>query len=294
MDKELSGVEKLRDGANYLRKVIGISTEFLSSIQKRMGSPKTLLDTFVRVYFSTFGCILIGVYFVMMILKPWFDGGGNWSYVQEVWSHWQTLNAAMIAFTASLLAVYAAKYHEEQNRESQLLAARALLPQTLSDLTKYTTEMASFYTESIEFWKGMPKRTGKKPVPPKLDLANTTAIFTKCMENADIDVVLVMAKILSKTQYLSARVENEYENKQSSRRPSWREDAEYQLVELGVLQAKVNRMFDYGRYLQSKLDLSEFKSDEIAQGLLNLKISRAQYSNVYKKLEHTDLTFLSK
>ncbi|MCV5641229.1 hypothetical protein OFN49_40720, partial [Escherichia coli] len=67
----------------------------------------------------------------------------------------------MIAFTASLLAVYAAKYHEEQNRESQLLAARALLPQTLSDLTKYTTEMASFYTESIEFWKGMPKRTGK-------------------------------------------------------------------------------------------------------------------------------------
>ncbi|MBJ4011329.1 hypothetical protein JGD23_22805, partial [Salmonella enterica subsp. enterica serovar Kentucky] len=137
MDKELSGVEKLRDGANYLRKVIGISTEFLSSIQKRMGSPKTLLDTFVRVYFSTFGCILIGVYFVMMILKPWFDGGGNWSYVQEVWSHWQTLNAAMIAFTASLLAVYAAKYHEEQNRESQLLAARALLPQTLSDLTKY-------------------------------------------------------------------------------------------------------------------------------------------------------------
>ncbi|WP_228014026.1 hypothetical protein, partial [Vibrio sp. OPT46] len=172
--------------------------------------------------------------------------------------------------------------------------ARALLPQTLSDLTKYTTEMASFYTESIEFWKGMPKRTGKKPVPPKLDLANTTAIFTKCMENADIDVVLVMAKILSKTQYLSARVENEYDNKQSSRRPSWREDAEYQLVELGVLQAKVNRMFDYGRYLQSKLDLSEFKSDEIAQGLLNLKISRAQYPNVYKKLEHTDLTFLSK
>ncbi|OOX56007.1 hypothetical protein BJL79_20385 [Vibrio parahaemolyticus] len=291
MDKELSGVEKLRDGANYLRKVIGISTEFLSSIQKRMGSPKTLLDTFVRVYFSTFGCILIGVYFVMMILKPWFDGGGNWSYVQEVWSHWQTLNAAMIAFTASLLAVYAAKYHEEMNRKRQLLAARALLPQALSDLTKYTTDMASFYTESLEFWKGMPKSTGKKPVPPKLDMANTTAIFTKCMENAEIKVVLEMANILSRTQYLSARVENEYENNQPSRRPSWRGDIDHQLFELGKLQARVNRMFDYGRDLQSKLDLSEFKSKEVADGLSNLKISRTQYPNVHKKLENTDTTF---
>ncbi|EGQ9298898.1 hypothetical protein D8X80_15205 [Vibrio parahaemolyticus] len=291
MDKELSGVEKLRDGANYLRKVIGISTEFLSSIQKRMGSPKTLLDTFVRVYFSTFGCILIGVYFVMMILKPWFDGGGNWSYVQEVWSHWQTLNAAMIAFTASLLAVYAAKYHEEMNRKRQLLAARALLPQALSDLTKYTTDMASFYTESLEFWKGMPKSTGKKPVPPKLDMANTTAIFTKCMENAEIKVVLEMANILSRTQYLSARVENEYENNQPSRRSSWRGDIDHQLFELGKLQARVNRMFDYGRDLQSKLDLSEFKSKEVADGLSNLKISRTQYPNVHKKLENTDTTF---
>lgn len=291
MDKELSGVEKLRDGANYLCKVIGISTEFLSSIQKRMGSPKTLLDTFVRVYFSTFGCILIGVYFVMMILKPWFDGGGNWSYVQEVWSHWQTLNAAMIAFTASLLAVYAAKYHEEMNRKRQLLAARALLPQALSDLTKYTTDMASFYTESLEFWKGMPKSTGKKPVPPKLDMANTTAIFTKCMENAEIKVVLEMANILSRTQYLSARVENEYENNQPSRRPSWRGDIDHQLFELGKLQARVNRMFDYGRDLQSKLDLSEFKSKEVADGLSNLKISRTQYPNVHKKLENTDTTF---
>ncbi|MGF1768989.1 hypothetical protein L4D06_16600 [Enterovibrio makurazakiensis] len=276
-----------KDGYDLVCECMDRSVRGFKAIKDRIESPKLLFRTFITIATSIFAIALICTYIVMMTIKPWLDGGGNWSYVQGVWSHWQTLNAAMIAFAASLVAVYAAKYQDKQKRESQLLAARAMLPQALSDLTQNAKELAQFYKGTYEFWQADPPRQSKKPAPPKLNIDSATVIFSNCMQHANIEVVEAMADVLSMNQYISARAQSEYSDISLIRKSVWRMNMESQLCELGEMQAKINRMFDYGRKLQSELKITELAEKEIIQGMLNIDIPDYRYPNAYKHLART-------
>lgn len=59
---------------------------------------------------------------------------------------------------------------------------------------------------------------------------------------------------------------------------------ESQLHELGEMQARINRMFNYGRKLNSELELSNLTEDEVVQGMYNLDITGGRYVNAYKSL----------
>lgn len=272
------------DGYDLVYECIDRGINLLRAVRDNTESPRKLFRTFIRIATSTLVLIFIGAYFMMMIIKPWFDGNGQWSYVQGVWAHWQTFNAAMIAFSASLVAVYAAKYHEDQKRQSQLLAARAMLPQALSDLTQNTKELAQFYKETYDFWRAGPASTGNKPEPPKQNIDSAVVIFSNCMQHADIEVVEAMAKVLSMNQYISARAQSEYTEQALVRKSMWDMNMEYQLCELGEMQARINRMFDYGRKLHSELVLLNLTETEVGLGMLNLDISDCRYPNAYKSL----------
>ncbi|EPN4955266.1 hypothetical protein ACT0HV_003254 [Vibrio diabolicus] len=262
-----------KDGYGLVHECIDWGKSCLVSLRENIKSPAKLFDTFIKTATSISAMALIGAYFVMMIVKPWYDGGGNWLYVHDVWSNWQTLNAAMIAFSASLVAVYAARYSEEKKRHRQLIAARAMLPQALSDLTQHTTNLARFYRETYDYWRTDQTTRDEKPVPPKQSINGAVAIFSNCMQHANIEVVEMMAKVLSMNQYISARAQSEYNDAFLVRRTVWRLNMESQLCELGEMQALMNRMFSYGRELQSDLDVTSLTEQEISQGMRNINIA---------------------
>ncbi|MFN3014431.1 hypothetical protein ACK1CN_00700 [Vibrio coralliilyticus] len=261
-----------KDGYELVHECIYWGKSCLVSLRENITSPTKLFHTFIKTATSISAIALIGAYFVMMAVKPWYDGGGDWLYVHEVWSNWQTLNAAMIAFSASLVAVYAARYSEEKKRKRQLIAARAMLPQALSDFTEHTTNLANFYIQTYEYWRIEDTARDEKPVPPEPSINDAVAIFSNCMQHANIEVVEIMAKILSMNQYISARAQSEYKDRNLVRRASWRFNIESQLCELGEMQALINRMFSYGRELQSDLDLTNLTEQEISQGMRNINI----------------------
>ncbi|WFB47867.1 hypothetical protein [Vibrio coralliilyticus] len=251
----------------------------------KAGSPTLLFDLFIKITTSFTAIALVGLYLAMMIFKPWFDGRGSWSYVHDVWLQWQTLNAAMIAFSASLLAVYAARYMEEKKRERLLISIRAMLPQASSDFTLHTERLSLFYRQSYQYWgNSSPKETQEKPTPPIPQIDDAIATFSNCMQHSELPVVKLMAKILSMSQYISARARHEYTDEAVVRRASWRFNIEHQLLELGEMQALINRMFDYGRELNSDLNISDLTEVEIIQALKNINIYQHSFPGVYAEL----------
>jgi len=108
-------------------------------------------------YIIFFGKIIFLVYFIGMILVPIltsFSGGNyifrsilndiqkktclfDWNYIHSVWHDWQTLNAGMLALFASIIALTAARINEEKKRQRNFIAAQALLPASLAELSDY-------------------------------------------------------------------------------------------------------------------------------------------------------------
>ena len=50
------------------------------------------------------------------------------------------------------------------------------------------------------------------------------------------------------------------------------------------MQARINRMFTYGRKLNTELKLSDLTMMEISQGMYALDITDGKYPNAYKYL----------
>ncbi|MCD9522702.1 hypothetical protein GLP14_07585 [Photobacterium carnosum] len=277
-------VQLKSNGEDLVHKYIDRIINFFRLVRNNIESPKKLFRTFIRIVTSTILFIAIAIYLIMMFIKPWLDGDGEWTYVQGVWAHWQTLNASIIAFVASLVAVYVVTYNEKQNRKSHLLAARAMLPQALSDLTINTKALAQFYKETYDYWQLQSPKPINKPKPPKQNIDSAIAILSNCMQHANIEVVEAMAKVLNMNQYISARAQNEYTDKYLNRGTVWIVNQDTQLYELGEMQARINRMFTYGRKLNTELKLSDLTMMEISQGMYALDITDGKYPNAYKYL----------
>lgn len=187
----------------------------------------------------------------MMLVKPWIDGGGDWSYVHSVWAHWQTWNSAVIALFASLLAVYVVRYQDEQQRERKLMAARALLPAVLSDLSTCIEKLAKFYLDTFSYWQLPDEGHDRedRPHPPFFEDDHIAEAFSKCMEVAVPHEVKLLAKVLSMRQYILARTSSEYNDRSLVREELWRANIQSQLLELAEMRVYVGRLFDYGREL---------------------------------------------
>ncbi|MCZ4372319.1 hypothetical protein O4H50_10995 [Vibrio diazotrophicus] len=229
-------------------------------------------------------------YIYMMLIKPWVDGHGRWAYVQGVWAYWQTLNAAMLAFLASLFAVYAARYHENQSRTRQLLAARAILPQALSDLTTHVSALASFYSNTYRYWNRKEHitdndafTTPKPPEPISNDIANA---LSNCMMFVSSPKQLhLMANVLSMNQYITSRAWNGFaDESQLHEGELWTINTSHQLLELAEMYSYVSRLFDYGRDLESELDITELKLREVENSMLNLGINEFEHKMVYQMM----------
>lgn len=146
-----------------------------------------------------------------MVIFPWVKVWGDWEHVQKVWDRWQTLNAGILAFIASVIALNISKYHENKQRERRFIAARAFLPHALSELFAYYKQSAKLF---VEAWK---KINSKALTPFTLETAlpelpqSYKETFSRCIEQAQPEVGDYMAAILVALQLHNSRMESLYE-----------------------------------------------------------------------------------
>ncbi len=183
-----------------------------------------------------------------MFIFPWEDGKGDWHYVQIVWYDWQALNVGMLAFISSLIAFYISKYNAEKQRERNFAAAKAFLPESLSELTTYFRDSAKLLQEA---WR---HSSNNRKIPletrvPKLP-ARYKEIFSRCIEFAEADVGDYLAYIIMRLQIHHSRIVSLTEEFTSERSVIIPQNIVSYIYCLGELQGLINQFFEFARGLE--------------------------------------------
>lgn len=229
-------------------------------------------DTWVKIL-NFLGYPLIGIYLICMILAPWIAGGGDWKYVQSVWDRWQSLNVGMIAFTSSIVAFSISRYNEAEQRERNFTAAKAFLPEALSELTTYLKLSSSLLMEAWQRVKdraAIDKTVLMAPMPLKPVGINET--FSRCIEFAEPDVGKRLAYILMRLQIHHSRLQELESNfRESGRLYIGSANIISYLHCLAELQALTNRLFAFARDFE-KFDGSDLGWEDFRTAYFNLDI----------------------
>jgi len=106
-------------------------------------------DTLISIL-NGIGIPFVIIYVICMFIVPWITAEGEWVYVQKVWHSWQSLNVSLLAFIASLIAFNIARYNAEKKRSREFVAARAFLPEALSELNTYFSDCSLLLVEAFK------------------------------------------------------------------------------------------------------------------------------------------------
>lgn len=191
----------------------------------------------------------VAAYIICMFVIPISDG--SWQGVLDTWQTWQSFNAGALAFIASLVAFYVSTNQIRQQRYRRYVAARAFLPEALSELSYYCKESCAVYIKAY-------KRANNKSDTCKTELevplpnlpTDFKVTFSKCIESAirKDGLVTRLSDILSKLQVHHARMSslhNEFnENSYVAKAPT---TIISYLNCLGELQDLINKTFDVAR-----------------------------------------------
>jgi hypothetical protein len=203
--------------------------------------------------------VLGSIYFLCMIVAPWIIGDWRWSYVQDVWERWQGVNVGILAFAASFIAFEVTRYNESRQRKRDFLAARAFLPEALSELAAYLKDSADVHMAA---WNNAPQVA--IPSAP----SQYKDVFANCIRHADSDTGELLSEILMWLQVHTARLEQFIANPAHTAAMK-KINALDGLRLVGELQAKVNRLFDFARGI-GELDSRPLAWDDYKTAYLNL------------------------
>lgn len=235
-------------------------------------------DTLVSIL-NWVGVPLIGIYLICMFLYPWIFGHGNWGHVQGVWHSWQSLNVGMLAFLSSVIAFNISRFNANKQRERNFIAARAFLPDALSELTEYFKSSSSLLTEA---WQKVRKKSTKTPLQTQVPNLpeGYKEIFSRCIEFAEPDVGEHLAYILMRLQVHRSRI-NDLSN-------SFKEDSTVMvlpqniityLYRLSELQALINKIFGFARGLEA-FDGSDLVWEDYRNAYANLDIWTDEFDDL--------------
>lgn len=240
---------------------------------KHIGKVKP--DTLINIL-NWVGIPLVGVYILSMIIVPWIEGEYEWRYVQNVWHNWQSLNVGILAFISSIIAFNISRFNANKQRERNFIAAKAFLPEALSELTTYFKFCGTLLTEAWDRVNGNTDgcRTPLQQQVPELT-ESYKETFSQCIALAEPDVSEYLAYMLMRLQIHISRL-NDVEN-------SFREDRNtiFMLLPANIitymyclaeLQALINKIFDYARGLED-FDGSKLVWDDFRNAYGNLDIS---------------------
>lgn len=192
---------------------------------------------------------ILPFYICSMFVAPWLLGDFRWTYVHSVWNNWQSLNVGMLAFLSSTIALNISRYNAEKKRQREFVAARAFLPDALSQLAGYLRNCAEIVSEA---WPRVSNQADRCRTPLAATMPNLPEgyreTFSRCIERADSGVGEHLANILTKLQVHHSRFRELH--------ASFNEDARLvhipasfvsYIYRLGELQALVNNTFDFAR-----------------------------------------------
>jgi hypothetical protein len=203
-------------------------------------------------------------YVLSMLFYPFYSAegciGGKWLNVQKVWDRWQTFNVGVIALFSSVLALESTIYNENKQRQRNFQAAKAFLPDALSELITYYKWSAKIYAQvwsatDEQFYK-LQELSTNLPVAYKV-------IFADCIRYAEPEFAQYLANILALLQIHNSRLATYYAG------------AFYQvdrnkvflisnIINLAELQALTSRLFDFARgdedFNNDKLTIDNFRN----------------------------------
>lgn len=204
-----------------------------------------------------------GIYFLCMLVAPWIVADWRWSHVQNVWDRWQGLNVGILAFAASVIAFEVTKYNESRQRKREFLAARAFLPEALSELTTYLKESATVHMRA---WNNAQQIAFPSAPSQYRD------VFANCIRHADFDtgeqLSVLLSEILMWLQVHAARQERfiaEPAHTTAMRKINTLDG----LRLVGELQSRVNKLFDFARGV-GELDSRPLTWDDYKTSYSNL------------------------
>jgi hypothetical protein len=222
-----------------------------------------------------------------MFVLPWLAGSGNWGYVQAVWDRWQSLNAAALAFLASLIAFNISRFNENRQRERNFIAAKAFLPSTLSELCQYCERCAVVLRK---LWED--NGTAPSDVEcPELPI-NHKENFSNCITYADPEVGDYLSNILILLQVHEARLRGAVTpSLRMRRRITIRENLVVYAYRLAEIQALVDNLFAFARseepYQSKNLAWEDFHKSysTLGFGLGNLYVNESMNLEAFTKLQ---------
>jgi hypothetical protein len=202
-------------------------------------------DTWVKVV-NWIGIPSILLFLICMVAVPWISSDLDWDYVQAVWDRWQTFNAAMLAFLSSWIAFNIAKFNAKKQREREFVAARAFLPQALSELSQYFSACAKYLMAALDQCNEGTDQLSVQtsaPTPPEI----YQSIFSDCIRLAEPDVSEHLAAILRDLQIHLSRMKELGQQDRNSTLIIGSMNITSYMYSLGKLQVMVNRLFDFAR-----------------------------------------------
>ena len=224
---------------------------------------------------------IIWAYVISMFALPWFNGNFDWMYVQNIWKSWQSLNVGMLAFTSSIIALNISKYNANKQRDREFVAAKAFLPEALSELIVYFKSCSRLL---VEAWprvqsEGNLLKTPLENVPPDTP-TYYKEIFSNCIKYAEHDVGDRLAFILMRLQIQRARIKSfsEMFAPDSEMIPTLGNALSY-FYDLALLQALVSKLYPFARGMD-KFDSSLPTYDKIVNAYQNFDMHPEDYEGL--------------
>lgn len=214
------------------------------------------IHIFFYRYRVTVFYLVLASYFASMVIYPLIKSGFDWNHTQLVWKEWQTFNAGIIALLSSVIAYFVLEVSADKQRERNFSAAKAFLPEALSELSRYCKSYGPILAELSEHFRGpagtealLPIKKFKLPDQPE----NYREVFRNCIRYSDPHVGQLLSNLLSSIQIHRSRL-REFAAQEE------RGEAEFRMTifnyrqcayDTGEIMAMVGMLFPFSRNLEA-------------------------------------------
>tara|TARA_R110002012_G_scaffold316411_1_gene531322 strand:- start:169 stop:1056 length:888 start_codon:yes stop_codon:yes gene_type:complete len=250
-----------------IRKKASNIKESLSSLLRLVNLTKVISNKYTLL--MAFFVYIYGMFIGPLIVRC------DWAYIQSVWDRWQSFNVGVLALISSVLVFKATKYHSEQTRERQFKAARAMLPDALSELTAYLKSAARSLDELWDDYEqaSLPSDSDFE-IPYPLLPVKARETIKECISNANEDVGDYLARILSNLQVFDARLSGMCEECKGQYRVSpSANNVNAAMILAAKIHALIGNIFEFSRgrkeFSTIELELHHYMT---AYALLNLEV----------------------
>jgi hypothetical protein len=231
-------------------------------------------------YFQYFISFLGVVYLWFMVIAPLLQG---WESAFVTWKNWQTLNAAVIAFIATLLIIHSTRISEQKKAIKRRHSAKAFMSGALAEMCTYVEDLIKLLDDIHQG-----KQDLEMTLKPKISESALKRIEKFIEESSNQDQMLVehLVIVINSIQVFDSRITSYLVTTVISNK---KDRAFYQINQCTLLHALISGMFDFTRditntYDTNHLNSERFKIDECPLYMTDPEIEKYKKSKIEFKL----------